>query len=586
MNFLAFSPLLAYSFLAAVATLILLLHLLRPRALRRVISSTVLWTEVIKAHRKYHAPWRWLLSLLLCLLIGLALALALTRPQGLGPAPSRVVVLLDNSPSMAARTRDGETRWAHAVNRARELIASTRVDVMLADTMGRAPISGFVPPAQAIAALDQLGLVSYGPVRLPVLPPLANTEVHLISDGVADFEVPADTRIHSVFERADNVAVTGLQTRAFPTDPLRVQAFVQVYNASPVPKRVRLSLRGGDRFSVAQDLQMDAGELIDATFDVTDYPEGVLAAAALARDDAYALDDIAFAMVARHRLRNVVLVSHADARLEDAIRSLPGVRLTTVRPDAFHDAIPADAYVFNSFAPSTAPARASLLFQPPLVSWLPGNRHDSREPVVSGWKRGHALLGGVAWDSLRVGRATLITDAPDDVDEMVHTSKGALIATGSQNARWIIAGFVPRNSNLSLQPGFPIFLGNALNWLTETEPIVSSALGTVRVAMTDAQIIDGNGEVVASRTIPGATIFDAGRPDVYTARANGRKVRIVVNSLDPRNSDINVDRFRDEPVAELRVSGRSRIEPWFALVSVALILLLIEWAAYLRRTST
>jgi hypothetical protein len=73
---------------------------------------------------------------------------------------------------------------------------------------------------------------------------------------------------------------------------------------------------------------------------------------------------------------------------------------------------------------------------------------------------------------------------------------------------------------------------------------------------------------------------------VYTARANGRKVRIVVNSLDPRNSDINVDRFRDEPMAELRVSGRSRIEPWFALVSVALIFLLIEWAAYLRRTST
>jgi hypothetical protein len=39
-------------------------------------------------------------------------------------------------------------------------------------------------------------------------------------------------------------------------------------------------------------------------------------------------------------------------------------------------------------------------------------------------------------------------------------------------------------------------------------------------------------------------------------------------------------------MAELRASGRSRIEPWFALVVVALIFLLIEWAAYLRRTST
>jgi hypothetical protein len=166
MNFLAFSPLLAYSFLATVALLIFLLHLLRPRALRRVISSTVLWSEVIKAHKKRHAPWRWWLSLLLCLLIGLALAIALTQPQGLGHPQPRVVVLLDNSPSMAARTRDGETRWAHAVDRARALIASTRADVMLADTMGRAPISGFVRPEQAIAALDELNLVAYGPVRL------------------------------------------------------------------------------------------------------------------------------------------------------------------------------------------------------------------------------------------------------------------------------------------------------------------------------------------------------------------------------------------------------------------------------------
>ncbi len=586
MNFLAFSPLLAYSFLAAIAALILLLHLLRPRALRRVISSTVLWTDVLRAHRKYHAPWRWLLSLLLCLLIGLALALALTRPQGIGPAQLRVVVLLDNSPSMAARTRDGQTRWAHAVNHARDLIASTRADVMLADTMGRAPISGFVRPAQAIAALDQLGVISYGPVRLPALPPLTNIEVHVISDGVADYDLPADTRVHSVFELADNVAVTGLQTRALPTNPLRVEAFVQVYNASSVPKRVRLSLRGGDRFVIAQDLQMDAGELIDATFDVTDFSEGVLAAAALARDDSYPLDDIAFAMVGRHRVRNIVLVSNGNARLEDAIRSLPGVRLTAVRPDAFHDAIPADAYVFNSFAPSQAPARGSLLFHPPSVTWLPGNRRDTREPAVSGWKRGHALLDGVAWNSLRVGRASLIADAPDNVDEVVRTSKGALIATGSENARWIIAGFVPNDSNLPLQPGFPIFLGNALNWLTETELVVSSSLGTIRVPMTDARVIDGKGEPVASRAIPGATIFDAAQPDVYTARANGRRVRIVANVLDPRNSDINVSRFGDQRAGEIRIAGDSRIEPWFALVAIALIFVLIEWAAYLRRLAT
>lgn len=575
----------AYALLAAVAVLILLLHLLRPRALRQTISSTVLWAEVIKTHTKFHAPWRWLLSLLLCLFIGLALALALTRPQGVGPAQTRVVVLLDNSPSMAARTRDGETRWTHAVNLARELIASTGADVMLADSMGYAPINGFVRPAQAIAELDRLPAVAYGLVRKLTLPPLTNIEVHVITDGVAEYELPPGARVHSVFEPADNVAVTGLQTRAFPTDPLRVQAFVQVYNASPVPKRVRLSLRGGDRFSLAQDLQMNAGELIDAAFEITDFPQGVLAAAVTSRDDAYALDDIAFALVAPHRVRNIVLVSEGDQRLADSIRSLPGVRLTSIRPNAYNAAKLADAYVFDSFAPSQAPSRGALLFRPPAVAWLPGERQEVRAPAVTDWQRGQALLDGVDWRSLRVGRASLLVDAHAQVDEMVRTSNGALIAAGSASARWVVAGFAPRDSNLPLQPDFPVFLGNALNWLTESEPDVSASLGAIRIPLANAKVTDGNGAVVASRAIPGATMFDAVQPDVYTARADGRRIRIVANVLDPRDADINVSRFSTKSGGAIRVTGRSRIEPWFALAALAFIFLLVEWVAYVRRLS-
>ena len=153
MNLLAQSPLLAYGLVAATALLIILLHLLRPRPVRRAVSSTVLWAQILRQRRKYHTPWRWLLSLLLCLVAGLALALALGRPEGLAPEQSRVVVVLDNSPSMAARTRDGNSRWLGAVTTARQLIESIGVDVMLVDTMGDAPVDGFVRPAQAFDAL-------------------------------------------------------------------------------------------------------------------------------------------------------------------------------------------------------------------------------------------------------------------------------------------------------------------------------------------------------------------------------------------------------------------------------------------------
>lgn len=327
MNALALSPLLAYTVVAITALLIVLLHLLRPRALRRAVSSTLLWVQVLRQRSKYHAPWRWLLSLLLCLLVGMALALALGRPEGPGSGQSKVVVVLDNSPSMAARTRDGTSRWHHAVEKAHSLIDSTGVEVMLVDTMGRAPVEGFVHPARALDALGRFQVVSHGAPRAPVLPETGEFDVHVISDGVAAFDVPPDAIVHSVFEQAVNVAITGLQVRPYPADPLRVEAFVQVYNASTQAQRVRLSLRGSEKFSVAQELQMDSGELIDASFDISDFDAGVLAAAALAEGDAFASDDLAFAMVAPHRVRDVVLVTGGNARLEDAIRSLPGVRL-------------------------------------------------------------------------------------------------------------------------------------------------------------------------------------------------------------------------------------------------------------------
>lgn len=586
MNNLAFSPLLALSLVAATGILIFLLHLLRPRALQRTISSTVLWAEIIKAHRKHHVPWRWLLSLLLCLLIGLALTYALTQPQGIGFERSRVIVLLDNSPSMGARTRDGETRWQHALLRARDLISSTGADIMLADTMGQAPITGFVRPAQALEALDQFRHVAYGPVRMPALPSVDNIETHLIGDGVAEYEVPAETLVHSVFEPADNVAITGLQTRVFPTDPLRMEAFVQVYNASTKSKRVRLTLRGGDNFSVSQDLEMASGELIDAAFDVTDFSDGVLAAAAITSDDALPRDDIAFAMVAPHRARDILLVSEPNQRLEDSLRALPGVRLSRVTPDAYRPEALADVYIFNGFAPPDAPQRGALLFQPAPVSWLPQERRATSAPLIRNWERGHVLLAGVGWHSLRIGQASLMTDLPAGVDELVTTQNGALIASGVQNARWIVAGFNPEDSNFPLQPGFPIFLGNALNWLTETEAVLSSETGTIQVPIANARIVDGAGEIVASHSIPGATVFDAVQPDVYTARSDNRRIRVVANVRDPRDADINASRFDDARVDAARISGSSRIELWFALVLIAMLVLLVEWVTYLRRVST
>src|SRR5262249_46179906 len=117
MSFLAFSPVLAVCLLAGITMSIVLLHLLKPRRRQVLVASTLLWASVAKRHGRRDRLWRWWLSLALCLGVGLAigLALILSRPGAMG-AP-RTVLVLDDSPSMAVRTRDGKTRWLHAVER-------------------------------------------------------------------------------------------------------------------------------------------------------------------------------------------------------------------------------------------------------------------------------------------------------------------------------------------------------------------------------------------------------------------------------------------------------------------------------------
>jgi hypothetical protein len=585
MSALALSPLLAYGLVGVTALLIVLLHLLRPRALRRAVSSTVLWEAVLRQRSRYHTPWRWLLSLLLCLLVGLALAFALGRPAGFAPERSRVVVVLDNSPSMATRTRDGKSRWLHGVDRARDLIESVSVDVMLVDTMAAAPVRGFVRPAQALNALEQFDVANHGPARLPVLPESGAFDVHVISDGVTDFDTPADAIIHSVFEPAVNVAVTSLQTRPLPTDPLQVEAFVQVYNASTTPVRVRLSLRGGDGFALSQELRMNADELIDATFDISAFDEGVLAAAAMTEHDALPQDDIAFAMVAPHNVRNVLLVTRGNPRLEDAMRSLPGVRMKVIAPEAWRETLSADVYLFDRFSPKQLPARGALFFRPQAVPWLAARQIDVDDPTVIEWSRGNSVLDGVSWQGLRAERAAVMVDLPDHAEALVSTDDGALIAAGTGRGRWIIAGFAAEDSNLSLQPGLPVFLGNALRWLDSREPVVSRGLGAVRVPLADARIVDGAGQVLTSQALDGVTMFDAHKPDVYTALAADTKLRVVANVLDPRRAGVNVTRFDSSRRAVIRSTDYARIEPWAALVAIALLLLVVEWAVWARRVA-
>ena len=172
---------------------------------------------------------------------------------------------------------------------------------------------------------------------------------------------------------------------------------MQVLNASPGPQRVRLLITGVDHFSIAQDLDMRAGETVNATFDVSEFEGGVLGAAAVCQSDAFPLDDVAYAVIPPHRPKRVLLVTSGSSPLVDALRNVPGVRLTVVTPEGYTRAGQHDAFVFDRFAPSEPPAAGALLLRPPARNWLAGHSTVLANPRVTDWNEGHAVTSGIAW---------------------------------------------------------------------------------------------------------------------------------------------------------------------------------------------
>ncbi len=587
--------------LAAVASAIVVaLHLLRRPAQRVALPSVLLWARALEHAPRLRAPWRRWLALALALAIAWALLLGLAGPGLLsGGDGTRVALVIDTSTSMDARMRDGSTRLAQARAQAAALIdrLSPGTQVAILDTTGALVPTGFVTPREARAALANIQTGSAENAAMPPLPDRRATSVHVFTDGVTLAVDAGDATVHRVFEPVDNAAVTAFDVRALPQQRTRVEALVQVLNASPGSKRVRLILRGSDGFQLAQALDLQAGESVDVTVDVSAYPGGILAAAAAIEGDGYPADDIAYAVVPSHAPLRVLLVSVGNPGLRDALRSLPGVALTLRTPEQFDaadlssparpDPVPFDAIVFDRVASAAPPKLPALLIRPPEVAWIgltatQAARQALLRPAVE-----HPAVIGVPWDIAPL-RALWQMRAPQEAPVLVQTAGDApAIVAFREPVRALATGFAWSDAPATLQANLPVFLGNALRWLTDAQETMQVPPGPVRLPYAEASVADGNGASVAVRASASGSVFDAPRPDVFTVRADERALRVVVQPADPSRSQVNLSTLADLPAARLPALAQALLPgAWLLLLFAVCVLFVLDWALHARRVTS
>ena len=595
MSFVALTFLQMFLLAAATIGVVVFLYWLKPPPQRVTVPSTFIWVRVMQERKRRSDFWRWLVSLLVALAIGLAIAAALGKPviEALSGRVRRIAVILDNSPTMMATTSSGETRWELALAHARDFLneGSPSSAFMVTDTCGQLPASGFVSRRRALELLDGLEPSLEDRGQFPESDAFLadDTEVYFIGDGVLVRDIPDSVQTISVFEPSDNVGITAFALRPVPAEPTRYEGFLELSNHSTESKRVAMQIDGAGGASVQRAVTLAPGQVLGEPVDVDNFLSGPIRVLIDAPDDAFALDNVAYTYLAAPRRVDTVLVTRGNAYLETLLDLDPRVALEIVAPGDYSvpeaDGDVPGLYVFDRFAPEERPVAPVLLFRPTARGWLPASAgEDLSDFSLMGVTSDHPILSHVSLADVVVERAAHID--PGEHEVIAGTSAEPVLIVGENPLRWAELTFDIADSSFPLQAGFPIFLANAVTWLTSTD-VVPAALGRFTVPARVASVTDGRGNEVPTRSLGDITVFNPEAPGLYSVRTADGELVVSANLLSPKVSAVNASAFAGESggagLVDYLTGSVGGGELWLVLILIALVLILIEWWTYHRR---
>jgi hypothetical protein len=614
----------------APIVLLVLLYLLKLRRHELEVSAVFLWRRSIDDLRA-NAPLQRLhtnvLFWLQLLALG-ALTLALAEPVG-RPAGRRahgVVLVVDRSASMSTPGREG-TRLARAVAGAERLVAGlergdrvgivsfgggAKVELALTDDRVRArralralavrPVRGRLGPALGVALSMAKGE--------------AASEIHVFSDGAVEALSGEDVAeltggaalpplvFHRVGAERANAGITALSVRKVPDAPGRFQVFVGVRSFGSERFLGEIELYLGREREPADLIPVEVGpEGEDARVFEIDARADTPVRLRLAPVDAFALDNEAWVVIREPRAERVLVVTEANYFLERALTAAPDYVVAGLKPAELPKEAEELEALFGRYAvtildrtcPANLPWGRYLLIgaAPPWPGWKAGEEAEGGGRVLD-WSATHAVMRFVDARELFVGRARAM-EVPPGAAALLETEAGVVgAALETDRERVVALSFDLYRSNWPLLRSFPVFVRNALGWL--------SGPGSARVALMARSGVSVESPVAGPVRLvsPGGRELEVGAEPGQAALlpapeelgfwtvegGGGERTQLGVSLLDAEESDIRArDALQLGPDVKIAAT-REAMSPrrwWPLLAAAALGLLVAEWLLYVRR---
>ena len=604
----------AFAFAAAIPVVVVF-YLLKRKRVVRLVSSTVLWQKFL-AETQASAPFQrlrknWLLILqilLLCLVV-----LALTRPYFAAkavPAQLRVVILdasasmqaTDETPSRFEKARAEALKWVDSLANNDQMVilqAAVNTEVKQSATSEKA----------ALRRALQACVCSDGPTRLVAALRMAESlvrdqrgaEIHLFSDGAVPELSEFDNKglpliFHRVGKGSNNLGITALDVRANPENARQRAVYASVGNFSSNNVQSELELLLDNRLLETRPLNIPAGETSPQVFLASQAQDGVFTLHLTGRDD-LAADNQASIVSLLPKPVKVLLVSRGNRLLEKALRAAANVELAR-SADLNDSAAGFDFVVLDGVAPTVWPKGNVLAIHVLNTNWLPEISRVEGPPIVD-WKTAHPLLRYAGLENVQIAES-FVAKAPSWAVSLVDSPQAPLILAGDLGRQRIIwIGFDVLESNWPLRVSFPIFIANAVEWLNPANArggqLLVKAGEAFRLALTSPQtaatVTLPSGENRQLNLDPSANelVFaDTYKQGIYRLRVGTNDTLFCVDLLDAAESNIKP---RDElqlgkyTTVAATTRQRTNMELWRSIAGLGLLVLLLEWWYYHRRTA-
>ncbi|RYX83166.1 VWA domain-containing protein [bacterium] len=610
---------------------IVLLYILRLKRKERVVPSNMLWQSAIR-DLQANAPWQKLRSSLLMWLqlafVALAV-LALVRPalRVLSRGGQSVAIILDASASMGA-TDVSSSRFDAAKNQATQLInalsSSDSATILWAGPQTRvlAPLSSdkgalkraLSNASNADTGCDLRGAITLAASLLKDKQKNSNTaQIYVISDGavpaVQDLDVQdVGLQFVRVGSSSNNVAITALDARRGYAGG-SAQVFTTVSNYSDQTRSVNLELARGEDLIEVRPISVPAakkaadGSILPGShaelFDDLRFNDGQFIAR-LSGDnfkDDLASDNVAYASLDAPRIVNVWLASD-NVFLEKALNVDTNTRIFVGADSGGRDF---DVVVCDGTVPKNLGGANQFIFNATTPLCPVEVVGTAPQPAVADYDRQSPVTRYAPWNDIKFAQSMAVT-VKDWGQAVVEAERTPLVVAGEKGGQRVVwCGFDLRDTDLPLRVAFPIFVTNAVRWLSaprgsnetadgaplRTGEAVSllapPAVKQVSIALPDGSKLE---ETRDSTGDDGAITFDgAQKVGTYTASGGNWKQTFSVSLLNKSESDISPRanlQIADKKPIQAENRARTNRELWGYLVLFGLCILGIEWWVFHR----